>query len=75
MFEQTGISGYVWITGRVPDLLRIPGVQVQNSEQTQIIRSTLQKAFESITAKLVQQLGNAQAQDVQDGRCCRRTST
>lgn len=62
-FEQTGVSGYVWVGGRVSDLLRVQGLLAQ---QEQELKAHLQQAFERMTVKLVAMLSSSTANDVQD---------
>lgn len=65
-FERTGVSGFVWITGKVSDLVRIPEAQSHLEE----LHSHLQKSFERITNRLVQMLSKSSLDDIQD---CKRS--
>ena len=62
-FERTGVSGYVWVAGRVSDLLQIQGIQQQD---VQNLKARLQQALERITNKLSSMLSQASATEVQD---------
>jgi transportin-3 len=67
-FEQGGVSGYVWIAGRVPELLRLP--QVDETSQNNL-KTHLAQTFNSMTAKLATMLSASSPADVQDctSRC------
>lgn len=63
-FQQTGVSGYVWIAGRVPELLRLPNIDQAALNQ---LKADLQTAFTEITNKLVAMLSaEADPANIQD---------
>jgi hypothetical protein len=64
-FEKTGVSGYVWIAGKVSDLLRVPGIGQQDQQN---LKAQLQQALERITVKLSSLLSSASPTDVQDSK-------
>ena len=64
-FEETGVSGYIWIAGRIPDLLRQSGT---NGAAQDNVKVYLQRSFESITNKLVGLLSVSTAAEVQDSK-------
>lgn len=61
-FERTGVSGFVWITSKVSDLIRMPEAQEHATE----FEGYLQKAFERITHRIVDLLGKSSLDDIQD---------
>lgn len=63
-FERTGVSGFVWITSKVSDLIRTPEAQEHLAE----FESHLQKSFERITHRIVELLGKSSLDDIQDCR-------
>lgn len=61
-FERTGVSGFVWITGRVADLVRIPEAQEHGEE----LESHVKTSFERISHRIVQMLAKSSLDDIQD---------
>lgn len=61
-FERTGVSGFIWITGKAADLVRLPEAQ----EHAEGLESHLKTAFERITNKIVQLLNKSSLDDIQD---------
>ena len=62
-FDATGVSGYVWIAGRVPELLRRPGIEPATRNN---VKLHLQRTFEIMTDKIVALLSATTPADVQD---------
>ena len=58
-FEATGISSYLWITGKL--------VSNFGEEEDNQIRSGLNTLYERATAKVIAMLGGQAARDVPDG--------
>ncbi|KAK9897915.1 nuclear localization sequence binding protein [Cystobasidium minutum MCA 4210] len=61
-FERTGVSGFIWITGKAADLTRLPEAQ----EHAESLEEHLKQAFERITKKIVELLNKSSLDDIQD---------
>ena len=61
-FERTGVSGFIWITGKGADLVRLREAQ----EHAENFEAHLKTAFERITNKIVDLLNKSSLDDIQD---------